>query len=406
MNVLEFGAYGDGIHDDHGPIQAALNQNEGLVTIPKGVYKVGSTLRIPSNTHLKVHREARLIFGDGAGVDSQSFLLTSRDHAAGDKNIHIEGGIWDGNNLNNPRGPDEPGSYTGALFNFINVANLTIKGLTIRDADAYFIRLGEVRDFEIADIRFEAPNIRPNQDGVHLGGYCENGVIRNLVGIDGSTNDDLVALNADDALQRAQNLDLKCGPIRNIQVSNLQANSCHTFVRLLSVRSEISAVSVENVIGGCRCMAINLDGCRECRVQLFDPDDPQFQDGVGNIRNVRIANLQVHKSDEQDATPLINIRSNVGKFVVENFQRVQAKDVNSTAPTINFSECRASKMILEGALVDPIQESDGVSVVQDGSQYQIDIAAQGVLRLSEGGFINLNINSVGAQHAVPLPQLS
>jgi len=143
-------------------------------------------------------------YSDGVGVNSQSFLLTNQNHDGGDSNIHIEGGIWDGNNLNNPRGPDTPGSYTGALLNLINVANLSLQQLTVRDAKAYFIRMGEVNDFVVADIRFEAQILRPNQDGVHFGGYCEDGMIRDLIGVGKSTNDDLVALNADNGILRLQ----------------------------------------------------------------------------------------------------------------------------------------------------------------------------------------------------------
>jgi len=354
MNVRDFGAYADGMHDDHDAIQSELNENGGHVFITEGTYKIGATLQIRSNTSLVVHPAAHLFFADGAGVDSESFLLTNQDHAGGDSKIHIEGGIWDGNNIHNPRGPDEPGSYTGALFNFINVFDLSINNLSVRDAEAYFIRLGEVSDFLVANIRFEALNLRPNQ------------------GVNGSTNDDLVALNADDALQRAQNLDLKCGPIRNIRVENLKADSSHSFVRLLSVHSPISNINVKNVKGGCRCMAVNLDGCRECRVKLFNPNAPQYQDGIGDISNVLIKNLRVRKSSHGDNTPLINIRTNVEDFVIEDFHRDNQKDVNPAVPTIQLSDCRASRMTL------------------DGVHHNVD--QKDVLKLTQNGFSTLSIN--------------
>lgn len=372
MNVRDYGAYGDGLHDDHDAIQAALDQNDGRVTIPEGVYKIGTTLQVHSDTHLVVDPLAHLFLADGAGVNSKTFLLTNKNHNEGDQSIHIEGGIWDGNNLNNPRGPDEPESYTGALINFINVNGLSFQQLTVRDAEAYFIRMGEVRNFRVAKIRFESLNMRPNQDGVHLGGYCENGVIHNLIGLNGSTNDDLVALNADDALQRAQNLDLKCGPIRNIRVENLKADSCHSFVRVLSVHSPISNITVKNVKGGCRCMALNLDACRECRVKLFDSADPKYQDGVGEICNVRIKNMRVYKTDAQDASPLINLRTNVQDFIIEDFYRDGEKDVKPAASTVRFSDCQASQMILDGI--------------------EHDIDQKGILRLTQNEFSSLSVN--------------
>ncbi|KAA3654109.1 MAG: endopolygalacturonase [Chloroflexi bacterium] len=396
MNVREFGAVGDGSSDDSDAIQAVLNASEGIVEIPEGVYKIGKTLCIRSNTRLLVHPLAHLFFADGAGVDSQSFLITNQNHDDGNYNIQVEGGIWDGNNLNNPRGPDEPGSYTGTLINFINVSDLSIKDLTVRDPECYFIRLGEVRNFVVANIRFEAPNLRHNQDGVHLGGYCEDGVIRDLVGVGEATNDDLVALNADDALQRTQNQNLKCGPIRNIRVENLKAESCHSFVRLLSVRSPISNVSVENVEGGCRCMAVNLDGCRECRVLLFDPFDPKYEDGVGDISHVQIKNVQVHKSDANDATPLINVRTNARDLVVENFVRDKHKDVNPDAPTIYLSDCRASRLLfegLEGEQLASLPQCDGVeSVGVGGNGRNITTTQRAIFQLPNGGFTTLSIN--------------
>ena len=246
-DIRDFGAAGDGIQDDYSAIQAALDNNDGLVLIPDGQYKVGSTLRIPSNTSIKATRKAHLFFTAGAGKTNQNFLLTNKNHEIGNENILVQGGIWDGNNPGNPRGPDAPDSYTGALMNFINVSGLTIKKLTVRDAEAYFIRLGEVSRFAVEKIRFESLHLRLNQDGVHLGGWCDTGTINDLVGVGEATNDDLVALNADDALNRAQNLDLKCGPIRNITVKNISAESCHSFVRLLSVHSNLSRVTVKDV---------------------------------------------------------------------------------------------------------------------------------------------------------------
>ncbi len=402
MNVRDFGVYGDGVHDDCPAIQAVLDKNDGIVMVPEGTYKINGTLQILPNTRLVVHPAAHLFFADGAGIDSQSFLLTNQNHTLGDCNIQIEGGIWDGNNLKNPRRPDEPGSYTGALFNFINVHSLTIKNLTVCDAEAYFICLGEVRDFKNMGNRFELGNLRPNQDGVHLGGYCENGVIRNLIGLDESTNDDLVALNADDALQRAQNLDLKRDPIRNILIENLKAESCHSFVHLLSLCFPVSDSHIKNIAGGCRCMTLYLDGCRECRVRLFDPDDPQFQDGVGDIRNVLAKNFRVYKSSSDDTAPLINLRTNTRDFVVQNFQREREKDRNLGVPTISLTDCRASRMRLEGVLpqeVEAMRLSNGFRreiFPQDDDSYncQYDVDQKGTVQLRQNGFGVLSLNAV------------
>lgn len=50
-NVLDFGAVGDGVTDDTAAVQAALNQT-GTVYVPKGSYKITSTITLSSNTTL------------------------------------------------------------------------------------------------------------------------------------------------------------------------------------------------------------------------------------------------------------------------------------------------------------------------------------------------------------------
>ena len=394
-DVREFGAVGDGVYDDHAAFQKALDNNDGLVLIPDGQYKIGVTLKVSSNTEIKALRNAYIFFADGAGKTNQDFLLTNADHVNGNENILVQGGIWDGNNPGNPRGPDAPDSYTGVLMNFIHVKSLTVRKLTVRDAESYFIRIGEAYDFVVWDVRFESPNMRPNQDGVHLGGHCEKGYIVDLTGVGEATNDDLVALNADDALQRAQNLDLKCGPIQHIHISRIKAESCHSFVRLLSVRSRISDIKVKDIEGGCRCMAVNMDGCRECRVKLFDPADPQYAHGVGDIKSVHIQNMRVHKTSAEDQTPLINFRSNVHNFRIEGFERNTQLDQSPDAPTISFRECGKTQMTLSG-LQDKhalaMELSSGAQGIDDGSSFQLDLPEGAEMKLLFGGFEALRVD--------------
>lgn len=361
INVRGYGACGDGSSDDAPAIQAALDAGRGLVVIPYGVYRIGRTLRVPSYTHLRVHPRARLVLADGAGVDRHSFLLTNANPERGDEDIRIEGGIWDGNNVHNPRGPDAPngvntaGSYTGVLIHFDGVHGLTLRGLTLRDPESYYIRLGRVSRFIVQDIRLEAPHLRPNQDGVHLGGFCEDGLIRNIAGIGMSVpNDDLVALNADDANARAQNLGKLCGPIRRIRIENLSAADCHTFVRLLSVRSPIEDIEIRHLRGGCHVAALNLDACRECRVPLFDPDDPAVADGVGAIARVCMRDVNVYKASTASRKPLVDLRTRVQDFVIENLLRDPERDAQPQAASLLVGSVGAATVRLEGLVAEQV----------------------------------------------------
>lgn len=341
LSVKDFGAQGDGANDDSHAFQEALDAGQELVTVPYGTYKIGRTLRIVSNTYLKVHPPARTFFVDGAGVDRGSFLITNKNPDRANVNISVEGGIWDGNNLHNPRGPDTPNSYTGVLINFVNVKGLSIRRLTVRDAESYFIRLAEVKKFRVEHIRFEAPHLRENQDSVYLGGFCEGGIIRSLVGIGpGVTNDDMVALSADDAIHRVQNLGLKCGPIRHIRVENLNADSCHTFIRLLSVSSPIEDVIIEGIYSGCRVCALNVDACRRCPAHFYQPileSHPQFPDGIGTINRPTLRDLDVYKASGEDDQPLLDLETELHDFTLTNFGRNTKLDANSQVPSLLIS---------------------------------------------------------------------
>lgn len=407
VDVQSLGACGDGSTDDGPAIQEALDSGRELVTVPYGVYRIGRTLRVGSNTRLVVHPRARLLLADGAGADQDSFLLANAQPKRGDARIRVEGGIWDGNNAHNPRGPDSPGSYTGVLISFTNVSGLTLRSLTLRDPESYYVRLCELTDFAVEQIRFEAPHLRPNQDGIHLGGYCEDGVIRNLVGVGpGTTNDDLVALNADDANQRAQNLGKRCGPIRRVRIEDLSADSCHTFVRLLSITSPIEDVTIEGVRGGCRVSALNMDGCRGCRVPLFDPDDPQFADGVGQVARIALRDLHVHKSTGAHVSPLLDLRTNVSDFVVEGLRRNRDRDASPKSPTLHIGDMRPCRVVLEGLNHAQLQALRAVSVlhwetverlaaVRDDGWYRgcFEVERDGALLVGDGGFGGLTVNS-------------
>ena len=317
------------------------------LSFPTGVYRIGRTLRIGSRTRLDVHPQAHLFLADHAGVDAGTFLLTNRNHDSGNQEIRVEGGIWDGNNPGNPRGPDAPGSYTGVLINFSNVDGLTLRGLTLRDPESYFIRLGKVSRFLIEDLVFQIRHLRPNQDGVHVSGHCRDGIVRHLRGDRPLTpNDDMVALLADDALQRAQNLGAYNGPIRNLRIEDLQADSCHSFIRLLSFQNPIEDVEINNVRGGCRCCAINMDACRDCAVKLFDEAD--YPHGVGRIERVRVQGMHVFKASDHTHQPLLDFRTRVHDFVIEDFRRDAMHDISPNTPTLRVAKAGEVALVLEG----------------------------------------------------------
>ena len=395
ISAVDFGVVGDGKADDSDALQSALDAGSPRIVVPYGHYRLGKGLRLHSDIHLVVHPQATLRLADGAGRSEDVFLLTNSDHQSGNHNIIIEGGIWDGNNPANPRGPDEPGKYTGVMINFTNVEGLTLRALSLMDATSYFVRLGRVTDFLIEDISFEIKNLRPNQDGIHISGFCEDGIIRNLRGLGSRTpNDDMAALVADDALQRAQNRNGAFnGPIRRIRVENLRASSCHSFVRLLSVENEIEDVEIHDVKGGCRCCAINMDACRECRIQLFN--DADHPNGVGSINNVRISDFNVYKATDDNNQPMIDFRTRTDNIVIERFERDVMRDVSPGTPTLRVEKSGELAMVAEGIENQTTAGDAETFVTADGpDSFRVEqtLGYNDTIEVREGGFDRVVVN--------------
>lgn len=349
-SVLDYGARGDGHSDDGEAFQRALSAGPGRVVVPAGNYLVGRVLRIGSGTRLQVDSQAKLRLADGTARAPDDYFLTNANPETGDSDIAIEGGFWDGNNTGNAR---PPGLFdygcSGAMMHFRNVRGLRLADLHLHDAEAYHVRLTEVKGFQVERIRFSADRVRNNNDGIHVGGHCEDGVIRDIKGLHfGVTGDDMIALNADDALTRTEVKGMTCGPIRNIRIEDIEAQGCHSFVRLLSVVSPIENISIRGVRGTCEVAAINCDAARGCRVPVFDEQAPPYPDGVGMLRNITAEDFLVGKSAANDIA-LLRLETRMENFILVNFMRDLAVDLAPATPTLRLRHVEVRRLLVDGA---------------------------------------------------------
>jgi hypothetical protein len=235
------------------------------------------------------------------------------------------------------------------MMHFQNVRGLRLADMELHNAEAYHVRLTQVRGFEVERIRFSATRVRNNNDGIHLGGNCEDGVIRDIKGLHpGVTGDDMIALNADDALARTEVKGMTCGLIRNIRIEEIEAQGCHSFVRLLSVVSPIENVSIRGVRGTCEIAAINCDAARGCRVPVFDEKNPPFPDGVGFLRNITAEDFFVAKSVANDIA-LLRLETRMTNFRVLNFIRDLATDLAPAVPTLRLRHVAVDKLLVNGS---------------------------------------------------------
>ena len=240
--------YGDGIHDDTDAIQELIDNSNSILSLPdpEKFYLISKTLTIPSNFKLQLPRfaEIRLM------KESDCIMLTNKDEG-GSKNIELEGGIWNYNNLEqspNPwlgfmgyptKSPKNP-NYNGFAIYFKNVRNLRISSLTVKDVITFAVTFDTVSYFTVNDVVFDFNYGNPlatNMDGIHLCGNCHFGHITNL---QGACYDDLVALNADEG---------SSGPITHITIDGIYSEDCHSAVRLLSANQPVKNVHITNIYG-------------------------------------------------------------------------------------------------------------------------------------------------------------
>lgn len=355
VNVKDFGAKGNGWTDDADAFQAALDAGANEVIVPIGNYKIGHTLTISSNTTLTAHPCAVIRLANHTSKKRGDFLLTNRNHNDNDHrdtNIVIRGGTWDGNNKTNakPKVLRDETACSGAIMSFKNINGLTLSTLTLKDSGGYNARFCRINGFLIENITFCAFNPMPNNDGIHINGFVENGIIRNLVATTpGAPSDDMVALNADEICDRCEALDMECGYIRNVVIDGLRAVKCQSFVRILSVYSDITNISVSNVSGGFWGMAVNMDGARYCMTPIVEADTEESRKGFGEVRNVHLSHFRVHSLNEGNNAYYIRLESNMHDFTIDDFVRETELEANHKTTTMRLNNVSPSNVKFHGA---------------------------------------------------------
>lgn len=360
-NVISFGAVGNGTADDSSAIQAAFDSGADHIRIPSGKYRITRTLRVPSGVTVSAADDARIFSCGETPKKRGDFLLTNADHENGNENITIKGGIWDGNNqgrLN--KKPDDlfdPRAWSGSVLDFCGVRNLRLEKMTVANSVTYNIRMCRIDGFVFRHISFASDKIAYNQDGLHFGGECRNGRVFDVKAVSkGQTNDDLLALNADDSLVRLENRDLVCGPIENITFRLVRAEDCHTAIRLLSTVSPIRNIRICDINTGVRLYAVNADAARYCRTPLFKDED--YPDGVGCLENIRICNFRFHGTRADGPEPIC-IESNADKLLIRNFTRDLSKDARPDVPDVRTLHLKSGTRIRKS--------KNSLSVIQRGA---------------------------------------
>lgn len=231
----------------------------GAVVFPGGEHLISRPLLISDRTTLVCSPRTHLKLTDGANCP----IIRNRDKGREmTRGITIEGGTWDGNNLQQQRDQhkDEMIARFSSLYGdklyphlmgFTYVEDFALRGVTVKDPEAFAVQLTATSRFTVADVTFDFNMARPNMDGIHVNGFARDGHITNLKG---STNDDLVALNADEGSFACDHCD-----IENITIDGLYGgDNGWTAVRLLSRSAKLRSIAIRNIFGAYRYNAVSF----------------------------------------------------------------------------------------------------------------------------------------------------
>lgn len=286
--------FGDGIQDDTLAIQELLDKR-GCVSIPHGTYLITRPLIIRSNTHLLLAQTAKLKLADRANcsiLDNEGLYTDTMD-----ENITIEGGIWDGNNLNQERqkipnegrGGDKnedcpcdreiyiSNKYLITSMRLVHTKGLQLKNITFKNPTTFAVQIADVENFRVDNITLDYNLAKKNMDGIHVQGPARFGYIHNIYG---NANDDHVALCAN-GTTRSQ---ITRGTIENVTIDGIYCDNGYTGVRLLSRGDPVRNIRISNIHGAFRYYAVS-----------FTHHYPLREDMPVLIENVSVSNLFVSR---------------------------------------------------------------------------------------------------------------
>ena len=355
-NILDYGIIPDGKNDFSAYIETALKEYKN-VYFPNGKYLISKPISMPSNSKIKADKNAEIIAKDNCfNYDCCYGVVTNEDLINGNENIEIDGGIFNGNNINNARKNWRNGPCTGLLFNFMNVKGLTLKNILAKNSESYHFRIGKTEDFLIENIEIFDDYLTMCQDGIHVGGGSHNGVIKNVFANKGNPNDDLIAFNADDTNTYCQNFGMQDLPISNMLVDGVYAEDCWTAVRILSVHNAVENITLKNFKVGVRELGINFDAGRYS-------EDPQFKDGeypngVGYMKNITFENFTLWRTRERDL-PVNVLEQNGENITIKNFTRDLDKDKSPNQPFMRFKFLKTSNFTV----------NDNKFILENGNEY-------------------------------------
>lgn len=239
-------------------INAALARGGQVSITAPGTYYVTSSQSVSFNGNtyalcLKIPSNTRFVLGAGVvlkiadGLTNPVLIQNTNALGAGDVNISIEGGQWDGNKANSTR--SDGTAMCSFMIWFSNVKYLDLRRMWWSNSITYHSFISSVTTFRIENIRIYDTTPAINGDGVHIHGNCYDGVIR---AISGNVGDDLIPLLTHDTAHSYTSV-LDSGPISDILIDGVvgdETQGAWHLVNLVDFAAyPMTNVTVRNVSG-------------------------------------------------------------------------------------------------------------------------------------------------------------
>jgi hypothetical protein len=292
-----------------------------------------------SVTGLKIYSNTTVIANAGCGAilrnHSDKSIFSNANKSFGskkDSNIVITGGTWNGNYYNPeiPKGAQSKGDSINGLvacFRFYGVDNLVVRDAILYKPATYALAAANVIHVLYENIIVDVgPDPLINNDGIHIDGNSQYGVIRHCIL---NTHDDAIGLNADDLYSHWLGkkggyskddyyTEDAAGPISDILIDDITLNSQLFGIRILSGNSRVDRITIRNVKGFTKEYALVIDNYQH------DPSIVTWA-GPGNIGTINVEDFDVaivpHEEIKMPNRSCINVSTNVEQFILKNIKR-------------------------------------------------------------------------------------
>ncbi|KAM7481840.1 hypothetical protein LguiB_006423 [Lonicera macranthoides] len=251
INVMSFGAIGDGVTDDTQAFKmawdSACQSNSAILLVPNSyTFMVQSTIFTgPCKSGIVFQIDGTIMPPDGPNlwpktISKRQWLVFYRINGM----LMQGGGVIDGRGekwWNLPckphrgvKGKTAPGPCDSPVaMRFFMSSNLSVKGLEIKNSPQFHIRFDNCRGINIDTIQIKAPALSPNTDGIHVENTNDVKIYNSVV----SNGDDCVSIGAGSYNVYIRNI--TCGPSHGISIGSLGNKKSRACVSDITVTDSV-----------------------------------------------------------------------------------------------------------------------------------------------------------------------